>query len=90
MPRSLLRAWITLLALSLATTFLAGLVDAGQVQIMSGLAILILAWAKARIILLDYLGLRRAPYWRGGVVAVIAGQTLLMAGLYLFPTFLLR
>ncbi|RVT81836.1 nitric oxide reductase F protein [Rhodobacteraceae bacterium CCMM004] len=48
-----------------------------------GLAILALGWAKARLILRDYLGLAAAPTWRGGAMAVLTALCLTFAALYL-------
>lgn len=78
-----LRAWALLVVLSLAGTALSLLAPATIAPVIPGLVILGLGWAKARLILLDYLGLAQAPRWRGGAVTVITLAVLILAGLYL-------
>ena len=87
--RSLLRAWIILLALSAASTAFAevaiprGLSPAMQA---AGAALLTLVTlAKARTILSDYLRLAEAPAWRQGFTLVLSAYLLLLLGLYLGP-----
>jgi hypothetical protein len=80
------RAWFTLLALSLAATGVAWAtvrLGADVPAAILGATVLALSWAKARVILLDYLGLARAPSWRGGVTLGLALYALLLLGLYL-------
>ncbi|MCX7568223.1 hypothetical protein OS189_17920 [Sulfitobacter sp. F26169L] len=52
------------------------------------MAVLVLAWQKARIILLQYLGLAEAPSWRWGIEFALALLCLLLLGLYLLPLIL--
>ncbi len=79
----LLQTWAVLVLLSLlGTTLSLGLSGALPPELI-GIAILALGFAKARLILLRYLGLERASFWRGGGVAAIAVTTLILAGLYL-------
>lgn len=79
------RAWLMLLALSAASTALAlahpSLV--GRAVPLASAALLVLAWAKARIILSDYLGLAAAPVWRRGFGLVLGIYALLLLGLTL-------
>lgn len=82
--RGLIRAWVFLLALTAAAT-LVSLLGGTMAPRLAGVGILVACWLKARIILSDYLDLRRAPEWRRGfdlltglVVAVLAG--LFLAG----------
>lgn len=68
------RAWVILMALSLAATGIAWSQSGG---IATGLAILVLAWGKASVILNRYLGLAQAPDIARGTGVVLA---LFMAG----------
>lgn len=72
------RAWAILVALSAASTAIA---VSGQAGTPATLAILVLAWAKARVILRHYLGLADAPGWSAGFSAALAGFMLLAMGL---------
>ena len=83
--RSLFIAWLVLIALSLGSTALSvsGLWD--RWPIIAGVAVMVLAWQKARIILAQYLGLQQAPAWRRGFNVGLTGLCLLMLGLYLAP-----
>lgn len=81
MSRPVLHAWILLMALSLGST-LASLVEGG---VALGLVILAIAMLKARVILLQYLDLARAPEWRAAATAVPVVFTLLLAALYVLP-----
>lgn len=80
------RAWLVLLALSAASTLLSfGLtVGWGQHSLkLSALAILAIAWAKARIIANRYLGLCAAPPFLRGFSIVLALYLLTLMALYL-------
>lgn len=83
----LARAWGKLVALSLASTAIAGLVGrealTGQAVTVAGGVILALAWAKARVILDRYLGLAAAPFWHRGFSIVLALYCLGLLALYL-------
>ena len=68
------RAWLLLVALSLGSTLIA---LAGQAGLAAALAILVLAWAKAQIILRHYLGLAAAPSWGRGFALALALYMLL-------------
>lgn len=69
-PRmDLTRTWAVLVALSLASTALAGLDSLAQV---AQAAILLLAFAKAHLILKAYLGLGRIPQVLRGFDVVLA------------------
>ena len=61
---TLTRALILLVILSLATTILTHWVPSAGPYFVA--AVLVLSGLKARVILLDYLGLRLAPNFRGG------------------------
>lgn len=74
------RAWIGLALLSAGSTVVA-LSQIGAP--VSGLLVLALAWAKARLIFLWYLDLADVPGWRGGVQFGLALFLLLLTGLYL-------
>ncbi|MCV2449133.1 MULTISPECIES: cytochrome C oxidase subunit IV family protein [Paracoccus] len=60
---ALTRTWLLLLGLTLATALLAG-ID-GR---LAALALLALAWLKARAILGGFLHLRAAPGWLGAAM----------------------
>ncbi|MFB2530596.1 hypothetical protein ACEYYA_00330 [Paracoccus sp. p3-h83] len=83
--RGLIRAWGVLVALSGLATIVALAVPylSGWSVRLAGLAILALSWAKAGVILADYLGLRAAPFWRRGFAWVMAIFMLVLAALYL-------
>ncbi|MBV2361635.1 cytochrome C oxidase subunit IV family protein [Thalassococcus sp. CAU 1522] len=70
------------MALSLGSTALSLLPQGGWAF---GIAVLVLAFVKARVILLDYLNLRGAPSWRGGFVFATAVTLLVFLGLYAAP-----
>ena len=76
----LLRAWIGLVLLSAATTLVA-LSDLAAPY--AGIAILLAAWAKARLIFLWYLGIAPVAGWRQGILMGLALFCLLIFGLYL-------
>ena len=82
----LLRAWIWLVGLSLAATALA----LGQPMLPplaakgAGLAILVISWIKANLLLRDYLELRRAPRIRGGFRFALSLFLIAAGALYLF------
>lgn len=81
-PRKLRQAWLLLLALSAATAFLAS-GHATLPAAATGVLLLVLAFAKGRIILDDYLGLRQAPAWRRGFALGLAIFLASLATLYL-------
>lgn len=72
------RAWMYLVALSAGSTVIA---TSGQAGLAASLIILMLAWAKARIILRSYLGLAAAPAWARGFALALAGYMLLAMAL---------
>lgn len=77
---TLTRAFILLIALSLATTVVTHwATGAGPLFVV---AVLLLSGLKARVILLDYLGLRNAPSFRGGFVTFLVAFLVLAFGLY--------
>ena len=83
----LLRAWITLIALSGASAVVAVLVSHGMFELAAGAVILALALAKSRIILSRYLGLWQAPSWRAGFNTVLTIYCLILLVLFLIPEF---
>ncbi|MDU8941852.1 cytochrome C oxidase subunit IV family protein [Ovoidimarina sediminis] len=73
------RAWIGLALLTAASTAVAlGALPAP----ISGLLVLALAWAKARLIFLWYLDLHDVPGWRGGIQFGLALFVVLLMVLY--------
>ena len=88
----LIRAWISLLVLSMASTGVAMFIDrgqtvdsSGQIAAISGAVILTLSLIKARIILARYLGLEATDFWRRGFNFALTVYALLLLGLYLVP-----
>ena len=81
----LIRAWIWLLVLSIGSTGAAMAITTGNGITLAGCLILAFAWAKARIILADYLGLAQAPFWRRGFNLVLGLFILVAVGLFLIP-----
>ena len=79
----LLRAWLALVLLSAAGTALSVSAPAQAMPAGLGLALLALAFVKARLILLGYMGLAQAPSWRGGGVAALAVAALVLGLFYL-------
>lgn len=84
-PDRILRAWVALVVLSLASAIAAWLVNAGLDPRLTGSVVLFLALMKARVILARYLGLDGAPSWRAGFNLVLTLFCLLLLGLYLVP-----
>ena len=80
LPEPITRAWLGLLALSLASTLLT-LLPVPNTLLAGG--ILILAMVKARLILARYLDLATSPVWLRGFTLVLAGFSILIFGLYL-------
>jgi len=92
MQNKLIRAWVSLLALSTASTEVALFIDRGAtggnpgpIAAISGVIILALALIKARIILSRYLGLETTRFWRRGFNFALTTYALLLLGLYLAP-----
>ncbi len=80
LPNPLTRAWLTLLALSLASAVLTML---PAPPTLPAAGILILALVKARIILARYLELAKSSAWLRGFTTVLIAFTTLIFGLYL-------
>ncbi|MDA5092947.1 cytochrome C oxidase subunit IV family protein [Aliiroseovarius sp. KMU-50] len=78
---ALTRAFLTLLALSIGTTLLTELRPQAGMGFVA--LVLLLAGLKARVILMDYLGLRLAPMWQRGFNAFLVVFLLTGLGLYL-------
>jgi nitric oxide reductase NorF protein len=83
--RGLYVAWGALIALSLGSTALSLSALWTLWPAAAGVAVLALAWLKARIILSRYLGLAAAPTWMGRFDFALAFLCLLLLGLYLLP-----
>ena len=84
----LLRAWGTLICLSLGSTLISLWHWAPAFAAGAGALILTFAWLKARVILSCYLGLDAAPFWRRGFGISLGIFCLLLLGLYLLPRLL--
>lgn len=80
---SVTRVWVWLVALSLLGTVMALTLDAGATRAATGVALLGLTLVKARLILLYYLRLARAPFWRSGATMAMTIFLCLLAILYL-------
>lgn len=85
---ALIKAWVMLIAFSAASTLLSIWTIPDIWKPAAGAAILTLAWLKARVILLRYLGLAQAPFWARGFGISLALFCLLLLGLYLVPVML--
>lgn len=59
----LIKSWLILSGLSIATTALTTVTRPGGAHYAVGLGVLLLAGAKARLILRDYLGLGKSAFW---------------------------
>jgi len=71
-------AWLLLLGMAIATLAASLLVPSRWVV---DVLVLLLAAAKGRVIVADYLGLRRAPFlWRGLLTAWLTGLVAFAAG----------
>ncbi|WP_022705026.1 cytochrome C oxidase subunit IV family protein [Pseudorhodobacter ferrugineus] len=87
--QTITRAWLILLALSAASTavsFNVTLQLPAQIPLLGGIIILLLAWAKARIIAARYLELAQAPAYLRGFSLVLALFMLTLLGLYVAAT----
>lgn len=85
---SLLRAWIALIVLSLASTALAAFGLGAAWPVVAGMLILAFAWFKARIVLARYMGLATAPAWQRGFDICLGLYAVLLLALYLVPLML--
>lgn len=85
--RRLTHCYIWLIGLSLGSTAIAALITTltPEQRRIAGVVILFLAWAKARLILNEYLGLANAPFWRRGFGTVLGFFVLGLLALYLAP-----
>ncbi len=81
----LLRAWATLIGLSLGSTLISLWHWPPAFSALAGTFILTFAWLKARVILSCYLGLDAAPFWRRGFGVSLGLFCLHLLGLYLLP-----
>ena len=79
LPNELTRAWLTLLALSIASAVLT-LLPVSPMFLGGG--ILILALAKCHVILARYLALSNSPAWLRGFTMVLSGFSALVFSLY--------
>ncbi len=82
---TLIKAWIALILLSIGSALLSLWQIPQEWKFVAGATILTLAWLKARVILLRYLGLAEAPFWARGFGISLALFCLLLLGLYLVP-----
>ena len=84
--QTITRAWLILLALSAASTvasFGVTLQRPTTIPLLGGIIILLLAWAKARIIAARYLELAQAPSFLRGFSLVLGIFMAGLLGLYL-------
>ncbi|MEX0308359.1 MAG: cytochrome C oxidase subunit IV family protein [Ruegeria sp.] len=80
LPDTLTRAWLSLLALSVASALLTMLHAPAE---LIGAGILILALIKSRVILARYLDLIESPAWLRGFTMVLTGFAIVVFALYL-------
>ena len=71
-------AWMLLVVLSACSTLVA---MSGWIGTAATIALLLLSWVKAQLILRHYLGLARAPGWSRGFATVLAFYMLILMGL---------
>ncbi|WP_187428092.1 hypothetical protein ROLI_002160 [Roseobacter fucihabitans] len=76
----LIRAWVVLAALTALGT---ALHFSALPPKIAGSLILLAAWLKARLVLLDYLELRGVPGWSGGILFGLLGFVVLLLLLFL-------
>lgn len=84
--KTITRAWLILLSLSAASTAVSFGVTLQQpvaIPFLGGVIILLLAWAKARVIAARYLELNQAPAYLRGFSFILAIFMLCLLGLYL-------
>nr|WP_319947414.1 cytochrome C oxidase subunit IV family protein [uncultured Shimia sp.] len=79
----LLRAWLFLIGLSAASALVAHELSDVLDRRLVGMLILLLAFAKSRVILKWYLGLSQAPSWRRGFQVVLGLYCCVLFGFYL-------
>ena len=84
----LFRAWLAMIGFSAASTAISLWQWPTALTALAGVLILGLAWAKARVILLSYLGLAEAPFWRRGFSLCLLLYVGLLLALYLAPAIL--
>lgn len=77
-------AWGALMALSLGSTLLSLPAIWVRWPVIAGTGVLVLAWLKARVILLRYLGLAEAPSWQRGFDISLGLFLLILLALYSF------
>ena len=83
--RILLFGWLALLCFSLASTLISIWSVPPNWQAVSGTAIILLAWLKARVILGRYLGLAQSAFWSRGFNTSLAFFCVVLLLLYLVP-----
>lgn len=81
--RGISQAWITLAALSAATTLLTLYRAGNEARSIIAAAVLLLAGLKARVILSRYLGLGTSRFWMRTFDLAIGGFLVVAYGLYL-------
>lgn len=87
-PPGLARAWMALIVASIVSTGLALLPVPAGWSAAIGIAILVVAWIKARIVLARYMGLETVPAWQHGFDLCLGAFTLLLISLFLAPVLL--
>lgn len=81
--QTIIRAWVSLIALSLVSTGMAHLINNNSYVTYGVILVILVAWMKARIILGTYLELNHAPFWRRGFNVALTAFALAALGLYL-------
>ena len=86
--RQILLAWVLLMALTIGTMLAGKVTSAASLGIVWTAVLLVITWAKARIILAVYLNLRAAPrYWQSGFGGTLFVLLLILLGIYAFGFF---
>jgi nitric oxide reductase NorF protein len=80
----LIKAWLTLVALSVGTVLLTMAGFSGQGRHLVAGGVLLLAGIKAHVILTRYLGLARSRFWTHVFDSAIGAFLLLSFALYVF------
>ncbi len=83
--RRLTRVWLTLCALTVLSAAAAAAFDDGRDSVAIGLVALLIGGVKVRLVLQEFMDLRRAPRWLGGVTdAWLVGVVAFVAVLHAF------
>lgn len=82
--RTLLLAWAALMALTIGTMVAGRVTDTNSLGVGWMVALGVITWAKAGMILRNYLNLRTAPTWLDVFMAYLLILLVLVVGLFAF------